>query len=166
MRAIYEVQTVSRGDGKENWVKVRATSREDAANRVAALGEIVGKARMLEVVDDAATEASPIQVALAPAIPGQVTCPTCSRHSWESGRGLAVWLGILLFFPLGLLLLLVQPTHKCLHCGYSFTSYRAPAVDPSDLPPRGVWYYLGQVTLWLILVAILVGVVAFVRVQL
>jgi hypothetical protein len=42
----FKVQVIARDTGKDHWVTVQAHSREDAIERVASLGEIVGEARL------------------------------------------------------------------------------------------------------------------------
>lgn len=49
-RAIFSVQTIDRDSGTENWVRVEAASRQEAQAEVAALGEIVGDVKLVEVV--------------------------------------------------------------------------------------------------------------------
>lgn len=61
-----------------------------------------------------------------PAPPGAIHCPACNCWQWISGRGLLVWILIILLFPLGLLFLLIQPKHRCEECGYTYTAFRVP----------------------------------------
>ena len=59
-----------------------------------------------------------------PAITG--CCPKCGQSVWKSHLGCAVMLLIVLFFPLGLLLLLVPRRWECISCHYSYTSSQRP----------------------------------------
>ncbi len=58
-QGIFEVQTIARDNGRENWVRVRAGSRDEAAQRVTALGEVVGEVRLVEVPEEPATSSAP-----------------------------------------------------------------------------------------------------------
>ncbi len=121
VRTFFEVQTLSRTSGAEHWVRVEAPNAEQARERVAALGEIIGGVRLAEIVQSApATPAQPST------IPGVVACPKCGGTTWAGGRGCLLWVLVILFFPLGLLLLFIKPTWKCQSCRYSFQSYAAP----------------------------------------
>lgn len=51
MKAVFEVQTVDRETGAENWVRVHARNGDEARAKVVALGEVVGQVRLAEVVD-------------------------------------------------------------------------------------------------------------------
>ena len=59
-----------------------------------------------------------------PAITG--CCPKCGQSVWKSHLGCAVFFLIVLFFPLGLLLLLVPRRWECISCHYSYTSSQRP----------------------------------------
>lgn len=148
MKAIYEVQTVNRNTGAEHWVRVEADNAEAARSKVIGLGEVVGEVRLAEVLESPAPAPTPF-------IPGVVTCPRCTGQVWDGGRGCLVWLGVILLFPIGLLLLFVKPTWRCVKCRYTFQSYTAP-VNPGELPHQhGVLYQI--VYAILVVVAILGG---------
>lgn len=151
MKAFYEVRIVNRDTGLENMAKVEATSAESARLKVLQLieaHEIVGDARLAEVIETEAPAPVP-----PPQIPGVVTCPKCGETKWVGGRGCLLWAGVILLFPIGLLLLFVKPTWKCAKCRYTFQSYSAP-VGIGE-PKKGVAH--GIATIILILLA-MVGV--------
>lgn len=56
-KGIYSVQVVNAETGVENWVRATASSAEEARNQVAAMGEIVGAAQLIEVISDSGTAA-------------------------------------------------------------------------------------------------------------
>lgn len=49
-----------------------------------------------------------------------VQCPVCQGPAKPLGRGVLVWLGVFLLFPLGLLLLLDPRKCRCARCGSTF----------------------------------------------
>jgi hypothetical protein len=50
----------------------------------------------------------------------QISCPKCTCIATES-RGCLIWLGVILLFPIGLVLLLLKPPYyKCMGCGFKF----------------------------------------------
>jgi hypothetical protein len=50
---------------------------------------------------------------------GWLTCPKCHGQA-TGGRGCLIIGLIILFFPIGLLFLLIKPTYQCRSCGYRF----------------------------------------------
>ena len=50
---------------------------------------------------------------------GWVSCPQCQGQA-RGGRGCLIIGLIILFFPIGLLFLLLQPTFVCTQCGFKF----------------------------------------------
>jgi len=125
MRAIYEVQTVNRSTGAEHWVRVEAANVEAAQTKVIGMGEVVGEARLAEILESGASAATP-------SIPGVVTCPRCKGQVWTGGREWLVWLLAFLAFPIGLLLLFIKPTWRCATCSYTYRSYTEP-VNPGGM---------------------------------
>jgi rubredoxin len=124
MKAIFEVQTVDRQTGKEHWVRVEAESKDAAIAKIAGLGEVVGAARLVEVVDAPARRA--VDSPAYRFAPGRVICPSCQSAKWTGGHGCALLLGVVLLFPLGLLLLLIRPEWRCERCGYAYRSHDSP----------------------------------------
>jgi rubredoxin len=59
-----------------------------------------------------------------PAITG--VCPKCGGRAWSGHVGCLLVFGVILLFPIGLLLLLLPRKWKCLECGYSYTSTNKP----------------------------------------
>lgn len=48
-----------------------------------------------------------------------LSCPRCA--GWASGgHGCLIWLGVVLLFQFGLILLLLRPTYRCSKCGFTF----------------------------------------------
>lgn len=120
-RTIYAVQTVDRESGAESVVRVEAKSPEEARSRVIAIGLIVGSVSLAEIVEIPASPSS--------APPGSVAsvCPSCGGGRWTGGRGCIRWILVVILFPIGLLLLFIQPRWRCQDCGYTYTSYTPPA---------------------------------------
>jgi hypothetical protein len=153
MKAIYAVQIVNRDTGVAHVARVEATSTESARLRVLHLisrHEIVGDAQLAEVLEDSA----PARVK-PPPIPGMVTCPRCGGTKWSGGRGLIVWLGVILLFPLGVLLLFVKPTWRCRSCLYPYRSYSAPV----DIGPHRGGVGGAVLIVLLMLALLLVGLI-------
>ncbi len=50
-----------------------------------------------------------------------LSCPKCQGVA-PGGRGCWIWGLIILFFPIGLLFLLIKPTYTCLSCQFRFNS--------------------------------------------
>ncbi len=50
---------------------------------------------------------------------GWLSCPQCHGRA-IGGRGCLIIGLIILFFPVGLLFLLIKPTYRCTTCGYRF----------------------------------------------
>ena len=59
MRAVYNVQVISRDSGESHWVRTEASSREEALSIVTKLGEIVGAASLVEIIGDSTSQARP-----------------------------------------------------------------------------------------------------------
>lgn len=149
VKAIFQVQTVNRDSGAENWVRVEAASSDDARRRVMALGEIVGEVRLIEVLDSVAS--------ISPAIPGVITCPKCGGTKWEGGRGCVIWALVILLFPIGLLLLFIRPTFRCRGCRYSYASYSAPVEIERTAKPLTLLEVVGVVLVAGLLIMFLLG---------
>ena len=66
----------------------------------------------------------PASASTDPAITG--VCPKCGGRAWSGHVGCLLVLGMVLLFPIGLLLLLLPRKWKCLACGYSYTSTNKP----------------------------------------
>jgi hypothetical protein len=50
---------------------------------------------------------------------GYLSCPQCHSNAY-GGRGCWVWGAVILFFPIGLLFLLIHPTYTCSQCRFKF----------------------------------------------
>jgi hypothetical protein len=50
---------------------------------------------------------------------GILSCPKCSGEA-EGKRGILIWIGVVLFFPIGLVLLFLKPTYTCKARGFKF----------------------------------------------
>jgi len=50
---------------------------------------------------------------------GTLSCPRCGGMA-KGGRGCLAWGLVILFFPVGLLFLLIKPTYTCQACGFKF----------------------------------------------
>ena len=50
---------------------------------------------------------------------GHLSCPQCHSNAY-GGRGCWVWGAVILFFPIGLLFLLIHPTYTCSQCRFKF----------------------------------------------
>jgi hypothetical protein len=50
---------------------------------------------------------------------GTLSCPRCAGEA-EGKRGCLIWAGVVLLFPIGLVLLLLKPTYTCKSCGFRF----------------------------------------------
>ena len=111
MTAIYEVPVLDRATGDERLVRVEAMSAEEASSRVMRMGEAAGTARLAEVRRETA-------------LPGGATCPRCGDSEWSGGRGVFFWVAVVLFFPLGLLLLFVPTEYRCKTCQFAFRTTR------------------------------------------
>ena len=49
------------------------------------------------------------------------SCPNCkSNETVKKGRGCLIWFLALMFFPLGMLLLLIEPVKQCKNCKYTW----------------------------------------------
>lgn len=148
-RGIYEVEVLDRSDGSSRWVRVESFGMEQARSKVAEMGEIVGAVRVVEL--------------LAASQPGTAVirdCPECGTcGQWTGGRPAAHWLAMVLFFPIGLLLLLLTPTWRCRACGYAYDSYRPPqGFGRERTQDNGVWIAI------IIALAVLIGGVVVVAV--
>lgn len=67
----------------------------------------------------------------------RVSCPKC-KADVSGSRGWIIWTLVILFFPSGLLLLLLKPTCTCTGCGFRFKAgerEKAPN-DTATLTPR------------------------------
>ncbi|MBT4530032.1 MAG: DUF2367 domain-containing protein [Phycisphaerae bacterium] len=52
---------------------------------------------------------------------GMLSCPQC--HGTATGGYGCLIIGlVILFFPIGLLFLLIKPTYRCTKCGFTFKS--------------------------------------------
>jgi hypothetical protein len=129
---------------------VEAPSREVARRRVSDLGEMVGQVRLVEIVEDPAADRAHL--------PGRTRCPRCGGTRWRSGREFLIWLGVIFLFPLGALLLLIPPTHRCLSCGYCYKSHSVPVQEVGVAERHGLLYQIVYVIL--VAVAIVGGLVA------
>lgn len=108
--AVYRVKVIDRATGAERWVNAEATSPEEAVDQVAAFGEMVGGAELVEVKRDATPSLStPKQPAATPALKSAPTCSVCGgsmrrqvdRELWTGGVVLAIGAFFLLsFLPL------------------------------------------------------------------
>ncbi len=153
MRAIFAVTVIDRSTGAERVIRVEAANKEQARHRVLAMGEMVGGAELIEVLEDSpAPSAGATPTSSAP--PGAIanTCPKCTGTEWTGGRGCLLWGLVILLFPLGLLLLFVQPTWKCASCGYTYRSYSTPA---GYQPERSVGY---QVLRGIVIAIAIIGI--------
>jgi len=98
---LFEVQIVDRRTGKDHWVEVVASSREDAIEKAAASGEMVGDARLkslVEPVKAAPTVAAPAPAPMPAPPPGVATCQVCRSTSLaevNDTTGVRFLLGIL-----------------------------------------------------------------------
>lgn len=145
MKAVFRVVTLHRDTGAENWVRVEAASADDARAKVIALGEIVGEVQLAEVLDDGGESRH---------VPGVVVCPICGGIRWKGGRSVWLWIGVVLLFPIGLLLLFVKPTFRCLQCGYTFRRYTPPVDPDAGEREHSAFYY---VVYWLLAVVAIFG---------
>lgn len=68
----------------------------------------------------------PPAAAAGASLPGRVTCPNCGQSEWTSDRGCIFWGLVVLFFPIGLLLMLIVPTWTCTTCRYTYRSHSVP----------------------------------------
>lgn len=120
-RTIYAVQAIDSESGAESIVRVEAKSPDEARTRVIAIGMIVGSVTLAEIAETPTSQSS--------APPGSVAsaCPKCGRSQWTGGRGCGLWGLIVILFPIGLLLLFIQPRWLCQNCGYTYNSYTPPA---------------------------------------
>lgn len=123
MRAIYEVEVVDRATGDERWVEVEADGQRAAQESLVKLGETVGSVRLARVV--ASTQ--PV------AVSGMTTCPKCFGTTWRTDRSIWFLLGLVIFFPLSLLVLMMPQRYKCLGCGHEILSKNPPTTSA----PRG-----------------------------
>lgn len=143
--------------GAEDRIRLNARNPADARERVNRLGLAAGHVRLIDDGTAAPSMSAPMTPASgspgrplagsasrAPEPPGAVHCPKCHHWRWSSSRGLLVWFFLILLFPVGLLLLLVQPEHKCMNCGYTYRSHAIPPGATSST----------QFTLLIVLIAI------------
>lgn len=146
---LWEVTTLDRETGQEDKLRLNARNPADARAQVNALGLAAGDVRLISAV--AAPEPAPgagkpstkspadipgspgrplagskPREFRGPPPPGAVHCPRCNDWQWFSGRGLFIWILIILFLPISLLLLFIQPTHTCATCAYTYRAYKTP----------------------------------------
>lgn len=154
--AIFEVQTGNSATDGGRWVRVEAADAEAAKSKVRALGVSAGAVRLIDLAAPAAAASAATTAQRHP--PGRMVCTKCGGSNWSGGRSFLCWLGVVLFFPIGLLLLLLRPKWRCDRCGFTYDDYTAPP-DAKRRGSKGSgevqW---GLIVLLVLLVAMCAGV--------
>ncbi len=119
MTAKYEVQIVDRMNGKESFISITASSRKEAKDKLLSMGEIVGSVKLVEILSEDSTSIDGFCKYVN-------TCPNCSGTVWSGGRSKWIWVIVIIFFPIGLLALFIEPEWKCIKCGYRYSSNTSP----------------------------------------
>lgn len=136
-RGLYEVSVADRGNGEERWVRVEAANPDAAQQKLADLGELAGRARLVELRDNISVPSS------------DGACPKCGGVEWSGTRGILLFILMIVMFPIGLLFLFVPPTWTCHGCGHWYRSHTPPVVNP----PPSIWYRVAQGAM----IAVIVG---------
>jgi len=125
----FKVEALNTNTGQSQEVMVKARGIAEAEDKVAALGFAVGKAVLVEVLDDdeAAPPVRDVQPTRVPLPTDWTMCPNCGANDWKSGKGAGAWTIAFLFFPLGLIApLVVTSRHQCAKCKYEYRSSATP----------------------------------------
>ncbi len=138
-KGVYEVQTIDRATGKECWVRIIASGREEALTEVSGLGEIVGGVRLVEVASsDSTSEARAIDHHGAQSRPERVLLTV--RPSFWAGSPAAILAGVLLLPAFGIgIIIFVYLAHHCLSTRLVVTNQR------STLRTGLLWKHMSEV---------------------